>query len=274
MEPPKASYGPAGSGPATRGHRDLRVRLECDKAQTERGWRGPPGAGPRAQRGRPSPAAILLPSWLCMPQDCANACPRRAPSRGAERAATGTQGPLSRRSAIAPPGSARFPKLKVADRSAMRRRWCAGKDRPQAACVVCCQGIDARRAPSAGARRPWLHTTAAGASTGQDASPAGRACSARKDRLPTARLPAGSDAPGSTRPVGHFPLTHHRQPDRTRGCQGGTFDSPGRGPAGLRLRHREAPPTTVRRCTRRCRERRGKAAAVVVHVKASLTIGA
>jgi hypothetical protein len=62
VEPPKASYGPAGSGPATRGHRDLRVRLACDKARTERGWRGPPGAAPRAQRGRPSPAAILLPS--------------------------------------------------------------------------------------------------------------------------------------------------------------------------------------------------------------------
>ena len=43
VEPPKASYGPAGSGPATRSHRDLRVRHACDKARTERGWSGPRG---------------------------------------------------------------------------------------------------------------------------------------------------------------------------------------------------------------------------------------
>jgi hypothetical protein len=44
VEPPKASYGPAGSGPATRGHRDLRMRHACDMARTERGWRRPRGA--------------------------------------------------------------------------------------------------------------------------------------------------------------------------------------------------------------------------------------
>src|SRR6476646_650554 len=38
--PLKASYGSAGSGPPTRRHRDLRVRLACDKSRTERGWRG------------------------------------------------------------------------------------------------------------------------------------------------------------------------------------------------------------------------------------------